>query len=40
MCRVYAEARSAPRAKELMDHGVEMVRREVETLGGTTNGTP
>ncbi|MCI4333265.1 MAG: phosphoglucosamine mutase [Thermoplasmata archaeon] len=40
ICRVYAEARSAPRAKELMDHGVEMVRREVETLGGTTHGTP
>jgi phosphomannomutase/phosphoglucomutase len=35
ICRVYAEGRTPARAKELMDHGVEMVRREVDEIEET-----
>ncbi|MFI5414303.1 MAG: phosphoglucosamine mutase [Candidatus Lutacidiplasmatales archaeon] len=40
ICRVYAEGRTAARAKELMDHGAELVRREVDWLGVTASRTP
>jgi phosphomannomutase/phosphoglucomutase len=40
ICRIFAEGRSAERAKELMAHGVEMVRQEVDRLNAGSNVSP